>query len=243
MRRHRVLVHLLLPLLPALLTAAAIAAEAPSPGETTAQVQALTDMHEVIFPLWHEAWPNKNVQMMKDLLPQVQDHVKKVREAELPGILRDRKAAWDEGVKALVAVTARYEKAAASGDEKGLLAAVEELHSRYEGLVRVIRPAMKELDAYHVELYRVYHHLLPARDLPGVRAASEEMARRCQTLAAAPVPKRFAAKEAQIRAEFGSLCTATASLREAAGGQDAARVSAAVEAVHAQYQKAEKLFE
>ena len=240
MRHQRVLVHLLLPLL---LTVAAAAAEVPAAGETQAQVPALTEMHEVIYPLWHDAWPNKNVPMMKDLLPQVQEHVKKVRAAELPGILRDRKAAWDEGVKALVEITGRYEKAAAANDEKGLLDAVEALHSRYEGLVRVIRPAMKELDAFHVELYKVYHHLMPAKDIAGVRAASEEMVKRCQALVAAPLPKRVAGKEEPIRAEFSSLCTQTSALREAAGGQDADRVSKAVEAVHTQYQKAEKLFE
>lgn len=243
MRHQRVLAHLLLPLLLTFAAAAAHAVEVPAAGETQAQVPALTDMHEVIFPLWHEAWPNKNVQMMKDLLPQVQEHVKKVRAAELPGILRDRKAAWDEGVKALGEIAGRYEKAAAANDEKGLLDAVEALHSRYESLVRVIRPATKELDAYHQQLYQVYHHLMPAKDIAGVRAASEEMVKRCQALVAAPLPKRVAGKEEQIRAEFNSLCAATSALREAAGSQDADRVSKAVETVHAQYQKAEKLFE
>ncbi len=243
MRHPRVHTLMLLPLILALAPAAALAAEQPAAAETQAQVPALSEMHEVIFPLWHEAWPNKNYPMMKDLLPQVQGHVKKVQAAELPGILRDRKAAWDEGVKSLAEATARYEKAVAANDEKGMLDAVEALHSRYEGLVRVVRPAMKELDAYHVELYKVYHHLMPAKDIAGVRAASEEMLKRCQALTAAPVPKRFAARETEIRAEFGALCTATSGLREAAGGQDADRVSVAVEAVHKQYQKTEKLFE
>jgi hypothetical protein len=146
-------------------------------------------------------------------------------------------------VKALGEIAARYEKAAAASDEKGLLTAVEDLHSRFEALVRVVRPAMKELDAYHVELYRVYHHRMPAKDLAGVRAASEEMVKKCQALAAAPLPKRVAAREAEFRAGFGSLCSATSALKEAAAGQDADRIAKAVEEVHTQYQKTEKLFE
>ncbi len=219
------------------------AAEVAPDQETRAEVPALNAFHEVIFPLWHEAWPAKNVGMMRDLLPKVQEHVRLVREAELPGILRDRKGDWDRGVKALVETAERYAKAAASGDDKALIDAVEDLHSRFEGLVRVVRPATKELDAYHVELYRVYHKLMPAKDVEGVRAASEEMVKRCGALVAAPVPKRLASREAELRAELKDLCAATERLREVARGSDVDAVSAAVEAVHAQYQKAEKLFE
>lgn len=243
MRSQRISACLILILLTTIAATNARATEMPPADETRAQVPALTAFHEVIYPLWHDAWPAKNVQMMKDLLPEVQKHVRAIREAELPGILRDRKGAWDEGVKALVEIAGRYEKAAAANDEKGLVNAVEEIHARFESLVRVVRPAMKELDAYHVELYRVYHKMMPAKDLAGVRAASEEMAKKCQALAAAPLPKRFAAREAEFRAEFGSLCSATSALKEAAAGQDADRVAKAVEAAHTQYQKTEKLFE
>ncbi len=211
--------------------------------ELRAQVPALTEFHEVIYPLWHEAWPAKNVQGMKDLLPKVQEYVRRIREAELPGILRDRKAAWDQEVAALVEIEQRYAKAAAATDEKGILDAVEALHARFENLVRVVRPATKELDAYHQELYKVYHKLMPAKDLVGVRAASAEMVNGCQALVAAPVPKRFASREAEIRVEFAALCAATEGLSEASGGKDAEVVAKAVETVHAQYQKAAKIFE
>jgi len=112
--------------------------------ETRSEVQALTDLHEVVVPLWHEAWPKKDFKMMKDLLPQARTGVAKVAEARLPGILREKQAAWDQGLVGLKDALARYEAAAASGSEPGLLDAVEALHSRYEGLVRV---PMKELDA------------------------------------------------------------------------------------------------
>ena len=51
---------------------------------------------------------------------------------------------------------------------------------------------MKELDAFHVALYRVYHHDLAAQAWPAVAASAGDMAIACQALAAAPLPKRFA---------------------------------------------------
>ena len=64
------------------------------------------------MPLWHEAWPKKDFKMMKDLLPQARAGVAKVAEARLPGILREKQAAWDQGVVGLKDALARYEAAA-----------------------------------------------------------------------------------------------------------------------------------
>jgi hypothetical protein len=209
--------------------------------ETRSEVRALTDLHEVVVPLWHEAWPKKDFQMMKDLLPQARAGVAKVAEARLPGILREKQAAWDQGLAGLKDALARYEAAAASGSEQGLLDAVEALHSRYEGLVRVTRPPMKELDAFHVPLYRVYHRDLAAQDWPAVAASAGEMAAACQALAAAPLPKRFAPREAEVRPEIGALCSKSDSLKAAAAGTDPKATAAAAETVHAQYEKVEGL--
>jgi hypothetical protein len=211
--------------------------------ETKAEVPALMAMHDVIYPLWHEAWPNKDVKLMNELLPQVQQHVASVEQAELPGILRDKKAAWAEQVQALRATCTAYEKAAAASDTQALLDAVEALHSRFEAMVRVIRPVMKELDAYHQVLYAVYHKIMPDKKLAELPAAAAQLVSACSTLTAAPVPKRFAAREAELKASFAALCQATAELQTAAAGADAALASSAVEIVHTRYQATEKLFE
>jgi hypothetical protein len=209
--------------------------------ETRSEVRALTDLHEVVVPLWHEAWPKKDYKMMKDMLPDARAGVAKVAEARLPGILRDKQAAWDQGVAGLKETLGRYEAAAASGSEKDLLDAVEAFHARYEGLVRVTRPPMKELDAFHVPLYNVYHHALAAKDWPAVAASAGEMARACGALAAAPLPKRFADREARVRPEITALCGKADGLKAAAAGTDARATADAVEAVHAQYEKVEAL--
>jgi hypothetical protein len=220
----------------------ASAVDPASIDETKATVPALSAFHEVIMPLWHEAWPNQNYALIKELLPKVQDHVREVQAAELPGILRDKKADWSRGVEALSEAAARYEKAVAANDEKGMLDAVEALHARFEGLVRVIRPAMKELDAYHVELYGLYHRLLPAKDFAAMPAVASALAEKCGALSAAAIPKRFEPKTAEIRGEIASLCRDTDGFKDASKGADPAATTAAVEKMHGQYQKLEAIF-
>jgi hypothetical protein len=218
-------------------------AEAAGETELKAEVPALTAFHEVIFPLWHTAWPEKDTAMMKELLPQVREHVEAVAAAELPGILRDKSAAWAEGLDRLRADLAAYETAAAADDEEALMSAVESLHTDFEKQVRVVRPVMKELDAYHVELYKIYHRHLPAQDLESLREASAALSERCARLSEAPVPDWVAEKSDTLKTEIAALCERTQALQETAGGGSWEPAAAAVESVHDQYRKVEALFD
>jgi hypothetical protein len=221
----------------------AAAQEHALPAEVKAEVPALTALHEVIFDLWHNAWPTRDVAHMKELLPEVDRRAAAVTAAKLPGILRDKQDEWKAGVVAFNQALARYRKAAAAGAEQPLLDAVEALHMRFENLVRIIRPVMPELQDYHVVLYRIYHYDLPQKDLATLAQNSEELERRCGALASAAVPKRFAAIGDRLAEEVARLCAATASLHAAAAGGDGDGIAKAVEAVHTQYQTVEGLFE
>jgi hypothetical protein len=211
--------------------------------ETRAEVPALSAFHEVIYPLWHEAWPASDTAMMKKLLPDVRRHVEAVRQAELPGILRDRREAWEKGIAALEVTLEKYERAAAADEGQGLRDAVEELHSRFESLVRIVRPRSQELDAYHVALYRIYHHHTPRKAIDPLRSDASELAEKCEALGAAPAPRRLAARADDWKREVESLCARTAELVAAARGDAWDAVQTAVEAVHTQYRKLESLCE
>jgi hypothetical protein len=116
---------------------------------------------------------------------------------------------------------------------------VERLHADYEKLVRLIRPPMKELDAYHQELYRVVHRLVPAGDVAAMPAAAATLVDRCTALQKATLPARLTSREATVRPAFAALCTATAELQAVAGSKDKARIEVAVDTVHTAYQAAE----
>ena len=146
-----------------------------SDAEIKAEVPALAEFHEVIYPLWHDAWPNRNLGLMKELLPQIKAHVAAVQKAELPGILRDKQGKWDEGVAGVAASAGALEQALAQEDQQAALDAAEALHAGFEGLVRTVRPRMKELDAYHQVLYRIYHYDWPQKNLAALKQHAAEL--------------------------------------------------------------------
>lgn len=234
----------------ALACVALLAAGAPAPAEQVteemkAQVPELHEFHKVIYQLWHKAWPNKDYAMFEKLLPGVHEGVKSVAGAELPGILRDKRPKWEAGVNALEESARAYESAVASGDRQGMLDAAEELHARFERLVRIIRPATKEIDAYHVELYKVYHHQMPERDLVALKETVKAMVERCGRLEEADLPPWLADRADEMKPMFAELCRRTDSLARVADKSKKWRgkIDRAVESVHDQYQAVEHSLE
>ncbi|HTY62901.1 MAG TPA: hypothetical protein VMG30_11680 [Acidobacteriota bacterium] len=215
---------------------------AQRPAETVAAVPALDAFHEVIHKIWHEAWPQKDIAMLQKLVPDVEKGIASVAAAPLPGILRDKKEAWDEGVRKLQSAGADYKAAAAAKDDAKLLSAAEALHSRFEGLMRAVRPALKELDEFHAVLYMLYHQYLPANDMENIRKAAVELTQRMAVLNQVKLPERLIDKDHDFQVARGMLSQSVSALEGVIRSNDAQVVKDAVEAVHTRYQALEKIF-
>ena len=219
------------------------ASQTPAPGELTSSVPALEAMHEVISPMWHEAWPAKDVKALAGMVPDIQKHLAAVKAATLPGILKhDKQAAWDKGVATLAATVAAYADAAKGPDGPALLAAAERLHMNYEQLVRVIRPPLPEVDAFHQTLYVVYHYQLEAFSLPTIAASAREMATKTDALNKAVLPDRMKARVPAFESARAALSAAVTALQAAVAASDEKQVRAAIEDVHTKYETLEAVF-
>jgi hypothetical protein len=234
--------YLIFALLLFALTASGIIAYAQRSEETVASVPALNSFHEVIYKIWHEAWPKKDTAMLQQLLPDVEKGISAVASADLPGILRDKKTVWDEGVKKLQTAGADYKAAAAAKDDAKLMAAAEALHSRFEGLMRAIRPAMKELDEFHAVLYMLYHHYLPKNDMANIRKSAAELQKRMEVLNEAKLPERLSEKDYDFKVARGLLSQSVQMLAQRVQANDEGAIKEAVESVHKNYQALEKIF-
>ncbi len=220
-----------------------ISAYAQRPAEATAEVPALDSFHEVIFKIWHEAWPQKNTSMLRQLVPDVNKGIASVASAPLPGILRDKKAAWDEGVKNLQNAGLEYAAAAASKDDVKLLAAAEKLHGQFEALMRVTRPAMKEIDEFHAVLYMLYHHYLQQNDREKIQSSALELKQKMAALNSAALPERLKQRQKEFTSARADLSKSVDGLQAAVQSKAEKTIKDAVEALHSNYQKLEKVFE
>ncbi len=214
------------------------------PAEATASVPALESFHTVIREIWHDAWPRKDVALLRKLQPEVEKGISEVAAAPLPGILREKKKAWDDNVKKLEAIGAEYRSAAAANDDPGLLSAAEKLHSQFEALVRVTRPALTELDAFHSSLYMLYHHYLPDFDKDKIKASAIALKEKMAALNQAKLPERLQAREAAFTSARAKLSKAVDGLGAVlASSADRKKIEDAVNTVHSSYETLNEVFE
>jgi|SRR5665647_505254 len=223
-----------------LLAAAAVPAMAQ---ETESAVPELSAFHEVIYPIWHTAYPDKDIAMLKSLVPQVNELAGKVYAAKLPGILRDKQVKYDAGLAEFRAAVEAYNAAAKGSVDKAMLDAAEVLHAKYEMLVRILRPVLKEMDDFHKVLYVVYHTDLPAKNWAAVRAAAPDLKAKAEAVTAAKLSTRLEPKAEAFAKASGELVKAATVLAGLDPKADGAAVEQAVQKLHSRYQDLEKIFD
>jgi hypothetical protein len=204
--------------------------------DAKAEVPALRNFHKVIYVIWHEAWPAKDVAKLQELVPAVERGAAEVCGARLPGVLHHKETDWNKGVAELEATVARYRAAAQAGNNDELLNAAEELHSQFEKLVRLTRPVIRELEDFHSSLYMVYHHYMPNNRMDKVKAAALEMKDKMVPLQSAALPERLSARKPDFVNARTELARAVEELAAAVAADDEARIRKAVEEVHTRYE-------
>ena len=84
--------------------------------ETSSSVPELEAFHEIIYPIWHTAYPEKNIAALKSYVPRINELAAKIYTAKLPGILREKNAVWTAGVDKLKQAVDAYNTAAKGTD-------------------------------------------------------------------------------------------------------------------------------
>lgn len=213
--------------------------------EITSRVDELSDFHEVIYPMWHNAYPEKDIEALKAFVPQIKNSMEAINQASLPGILKDKKAGWEKQLKELNVAAENYYKASEGKDDEAMLSAAEKLHYNFEMMNRVIRPVLKEIDDYHQVLYIIYHKLYPDKKYDEIARLAGSLLERADAIAKYPqdkLKKRLGDKTPEFDLASKELYGATASLKDILSGNDQAKKDEAIQLVHATYQKLESVF-
>ena len=212
--------------------------------EINSTVPELFAYHDVIYPMWHTAYPNKDYKMLKELLPKVTEGAEKIYQAKLPGILRDKENEWKKGIEKFQLSVKNYEEACNKDENDMMLASAEKLHSDYEMLVRIIRPVTKEVDEFHKVLYMIYHHYWPDGDMIEFKEAVDDLDELAAELNNCVLPKWAADKSGAFTEQSQKLYESTQSLKALKDSDaDNVEIDKAIENVHSNYVALEGLFD
>jgi len=222
-----------------ILSANLFAQEEECADETNTNIPALAEFHEVIYPIWHTAYPAKDIEMLKSFVEEVNQRAEKIYDVKLPGILREKEAKWKKGVEEFKAAVEKYNEAAQGSDDQVLLDAAEVLHAKYENLVRIIRPVIKELDEFHKVLYVIYHRYLPEKKWPEIRKECDSLKEKVQKIYEAKLPKKLESKSDEYKKLAQELIKSVDNLCKAKDKD----MEKAVENMHSKYEALQEMFE
>jgi hypothetical protein len=204
--------------------------------DTIWRVPALDEFHEVMYPIWHTAYPAKDYDALKNFTEEVNSKAEKIYSAALPGIQHDKQKRWDEGVNNFREAVENYNKLTQSDDNEGLLNAAENLHTKYEMLVRIIRPVMKEIDDFHKTLYIVYHDFLPNKNYEELSKVTDTLIKKAMLITEAKVPKKLESQKEEFSSAAAELLISTQELKKITQEQDKDSIDAAIENMHSKYE-------
>jgi hypothetical protein len=213
-----------------------------SEAEITAAVPELDAVHELMYPLWHGAYPAQDFDSIRQLVPQFEPLLAAVEIAELPGILRHKQEGWENGMSVMMSSFDGLKQALEADDNTAILSHAEAFHMGYEQLVRTIRPLVPELEAFHQELYKLVHYYSPADDYAKIHDAFVAMSEKMEALNEATLPERLADRQEEFNAGVVELGERLTELDEALHASDAEAIKSGVDAVHAAYGALEGLF-
>lgn len=212
--------------------------------EVNSEVKELSEFHDVVYQIWHTACPEKNIQLLRDLLPDVEKGFAKVKEAKLPGILRDKKSKWEEGLKKFSESVAAYKDASGKDNAQAFLDAAEKMHAQYEGLVRIVKPVLKEVDAFHQELYMMYHYYSPNFEIEKIKTSAEVLKTKMEAMMSAKLTKRLEPRQEKFDLARKGLLDAVVKLNEVVEvSKDKKAITDAVDGMHSKYAELEKVFD
>jgi hypothetical protein len=112
-----------------------------------------------------------------------------------------------------------------------------------EALVRIIRPALKEIDDFHSSLYLLYHYYLPSYQLDKIKTSASELKLKMEALNRAKLPDRLKPKEASFTTARAKLSKSVDALEAAVVSNDREKIKDAVTTVHADYEPLNGIFE
>ena len=212
---------------------------------TISIIPEVAAFHEVIVPIWHKAYPAKDFAALRTAGGDVKRLAEPILSVALPGILREKADKWNQAKEFFQKSYQEYMVAVAGTDDQRLLKAAEELHRGYEGMVRVMVPVLKEMDAFHRTLYVAYHTDVPGKDGKALKGKVATLAAESESILKAALPKWMEGKEVLFREKARLLRSAVAELEavSAVENEKFDKPAAALERVHTAYQALEAVFE
>lgn len=162
------------------------------------RVVGIREFHDVMAPVWHSLLPDGDYKAVREKIPEFKKSMELLLASEVPEYYMHVKDEFMARRLALAKAVAHLDTVAMGDNNDHLAVAVEEMHTAFEQMARVLAPRMREIDKFHLVLYPLWHQALPKSDFAAIKASLPLLQAKMDTLMNAPIPEQFKERGAII---------------------------------------------
>ena len=174
------------------------------PEEVLSTSQILSQFHEILVSLWHEALPNNDWKTIRETVPAMQEKTNLLmKTSQKKNICTERKENFEARRKNLYDAVENLNIASPGEDKEKIKKSLDDVHTAYVQLASFLAPKMEELENFHQVLSFLWHEALPKKDFKAIRDSSNIVNQRMDALLAGKLPQRYSAlkKEFNLKRE------------------------------------------
>jgi hypothetical protein len=206
-------------------------------------VEGLREFHEVLFPVWHEFLPNGDYESIRKAVPEFKKSIEIVKKAELPLYYQHVKDDFEKKRENLALSIERLDSVAQTKDDEKLEETVENMHTAFEQMARVLAPRMKEMEEFHLVLYPLWHEAMPNKDYQAIKAAIPSLESKMDALMKAEIPEDFKDIETPIIEKREALGKAVEDLANVCRKNKDEQIIDKLTQMHESYRALDEVFE
>ncbi|MCJ7577759.1 MAG: hypothetical protein MUO91_04845 [candidate division Zixibacteria bacterium] len=206
-------------------------------------VEGLREFHEVLYPVWHEFLPNGDYESIRKAVPEFKKSIEIVKKAELPLYYQHVKDEFEKKREELALSIEKLDSVAQTKDDKKLEEAVENMHSAFEQMARVLAPRMREMEQFHLVLYPLWHEAMPNKDYQAIKDAVPSLESKMDALMKAQIPEDFKDIETQIIEKREALGKAVEDLANVCRRNKDKEIIDELTQMHESYRALDEVFE
>jgi hypothetical protein len=196
----------------------------------------MNDFHDVMAPLWHQAFPEGDYQTIREKAPLLKEKLMSMLKVQLPSYLKQDEEKLETFLgkrQELAFHVSEVVQAATDSADSSLASAFERMHWAYEEMEKVFAVPIKELDGFHETLYFLWHKALPNEDYDAIKKTAPVMKAEVDSLMKVPLPYGCAEKKDEFEKKKTALKDAVYQLAQACEeGDDQKEIKEAVGLVH-----------
>jgi hypothetical protein len=196
----------------------------------------INDFHDVMAPLWHQAFPQGDFKSIREKAPLLKDKLMAMLKVKLPSYLEHDQEKLESFLgkqQELTFHVSEVVQAASDSTDSSLALAFERMHWAYEQLEKVFAVPIKELDSFHETLYFLWHKALPKGDYDVIKQTVPVIKAEVNSLMRVSLPYGCTKKKDEFDKRKTALKDAVYQLAQACdNGRDENKIKEAVGLVH-----------